>query len=94
MLDSCFKFNRFLIIKNANSAIMGYMAGYILKAATNSPLNKNNKDLCKPHPGQSIPKNCFVKQGSINFSMLRTYSSVDSCMVLFIHKLKITTIFG
>lgn len=94
ILDSCLKLNLFLTSKNANRAIKGYMAGYILKASTNSPLNKNNRDRCNPHPGQSTPRNCFVKQGSMYFSMLSIYNNADSCMVRIIQKLKITTIFG
>jgi hypothetical protein len=60
-----------LIVKNLSKAIklnnksMGYIAGYISKAALNSPRTKCSNDLCIPHPGQSKPNNFLVKQGNI-----------------------------
>lgn len=56
--------------KKENKIIIGYRAGYILKASTNSPLNSNKADRCNPQPGQSTPNICFVKQGSKYFSIL------------------------
>jgi hypothetical protein len=61
----CLKGNSLLIPKKAKSINIGYMAGYIRKADMNSPFIKNKAERCKPQPGQSMPNNCFVKQGSI-----------------------------
>ena len=44
------------------------MAGYIWKAATNSPFNNRSIDRWNPHPKHSIPKRVLLKQGNIYFS--------------------------
>ena len=56
-----FKFNKININNNINVKI----AGYILKAAINSPLARNAKERCMPQPGQSSPKICLLKQGNM-----------------------------
>lgn len=43
----------------------GYIAGYIKKASTNSPLNSSTKALWIPQPRHSTPRYFLFKQGSI-----------------------------
>ena len=56
-----FKFNKI----NTNNKISVKIAGYILNAAIKSPLTINTKERCIPHPGQSIPRSCLLKQGNM-----------------------------
>ena len=46
------------------------MAGYILKAAKNSPWKSKNKERWKPQPKQSNPKMVLNRHGIIYFSKL------------------------
>jgi len=81
------------IIKNAKRSSIGYIAGYMLNAAKNSPLNKKSIARCIPHPGQSKPQSCFVKQGSIKLSIVKRKKTKTVLMYLKELKREITTIF-
>lgn len=52
--------------KNNKTSV--YIAGYILKAATNSPCSNNEKLRCKPQPIHSAPNSFLFKQGNMYFS--------------------------
>ena len=53
------------IAKKVNKSNIGYMAGYISKAAINSPFIKRREARWRPQPGQSKPNNFLEKHGSI-----------------------------
>lgn len=50
----------------------GYNPGYIRKESINLPSSKKEMDRWIPHPGQSIPVNCLLIQGSIQLSSMRS----------------------
>lgn len=72
------------------------MAGYILKAATNSPCNKKTIDLCNPHPIHSKPKSFLLKHGIIKSSgdsiktllPLNKFKNINDIYVFKYHKMK------
>lgn len=50
----------------------GNNPGYIKKESINLPSSKKEMDRWIPHPGQSIPVNCLLIQGSIQLSFMRS----------------------
>ena len=65
ILLECFMLkNIFTPIKEKRKS-KGYIAGYILNAAINSPLNKKTTDRCKPQPKHSKSNSCLLKHGNI-----------------------------
>ena len=69
------------------------MAGYILKAATKSPLNKSSTERCKPHPGHSTPKSFLFMQGIIYLSPLTQKQNSNFCILAVAFRAENTIIF-
>ncbi len=65
ILLECLKWKKLLAIKKKRSINIGYIAGYILNAATNSPCNNRFAERCIPQPGHSIPNNFLLRHGSM-----------------------------
>ncbi len=53
-----------------NRNIVVYIAGNIVNAAPKCPSSTSIADRWSPQPGQSRPKNCLERHGSINFSQI------------------------